>query len=156
MSRAAEAPEFSRPVTLASLQQGSRQLVIEATAAECDALARRFGLEGVRSLSARLELVPKPSGAVSLRGTMRAVVDRACVVTLEPMTERIEAPLSVLFRPEGAAAREVTLDVELEEDEEPLSGGVIDAGEVVAQTMALALDPWPKRPGARLGEEEAS
>jgi hypothetical protein len=147
--RPAATPEFSRPVTVASLRPGGERLAIEATEGERDALARRFGIEGVRALSAELDLVPKPGGTVSMRGRVRAVLDRTCVVTLEPLTETIDTPLSLLFRPEGEDADEIALDVG-EEDEEPFQGGVIDAGEAAAQTVALALDPWPRAAGASL------
>jgi hypothetical protein len=30
----------------------------------------------------------------------------------------------------------------------PIEGGSIDLGEAVAETMALALDPYPRAPGA--------
>ena len=36
---------------------------------------------------------------------------------------------------------------------EPLDDGMIDIGEAVAQQLSLALDPFPRAPGAVLDEE---
>ena len=33
---------------------------------------------------------------------------------------------------------------------EPLSGNLLDVGEIVAEQLSLAADPYPRRPGAKL------
>jgi uncharacterized metal-binding protein YceD (DUF177 family) len=33
---------------------------------------------------------------------------------------------------------------------EPLSGNMLDVGEIVAEQLSLAADPYPRRPGAKL------
>jgi hypothetical protein len=155
MSTACSAlPEFSRPILVAGLRAGGERLVLEATAEECAALALRFGIEGVRSLNAALTVTPKARGVVSVRGRVQARLDRTCVVTLEPLEEEIDAPLAILFRPEGAWERALSLEPE-GEDEEPYHGGVIDLGEAVAQTLALAFDPWPRAAALSSGVEPA-
>jgi uncharacterized metal-binding protein YceD (DUF177 family) len=145
------APEFSRRLAVAALREGGERLALEATAEERAALARRFGIEGVRSLTAALTVTPKAKGAVAVRGRVQALLDRTCVVTLEPLEEEIDAPLAILFRPEGAEGRELSLEAG-GEDEEPYHGGAIDLGEAVAQTLALALDPWPRAAAAAAGQ----
>jgi hypothetical protein len=146
-------PEFSRPVAVAALRQGGEVITLTATAAEAAALAARFGIDGVRSLTATLRLIPKAKGEVSVRGHVRALLDRRCVVSLDPIEEAIDEPIAVLFRPATATEQDVALHVDREEDEEPYAGGDIDLGEHVAQTLALALDPWPRAPGASLPPE---
>lgn len=140
-------PEFSRPVTVATLKPGGEAVTLTATEAERQALARRLGVEGVREVEADLRLTPRGKGMVAMRGRLRATLDRLCVVSLEPIEERIDERLSILFRPEDSPAGEVELDAEAE-DEEPYEGGSIDLGEAVAQTLALVMDPWPRAPGA--------
>jgi hypothetical protein len=151
--------EFSRPVTVAALRQGAETVTLAATAEEEAALARRLGVEGVRKLAAEVTLTPRGKGVVRARGRLTATLDRLCVVTLAPLEEAIDERFTVVFRPDagrpeqgrGAAGQEdeVALDPDAD-DEEPYAGGVIDLGELVAQTLALALDPWPRAPGARL------
>lgn len=147
------APEFSRPVAVATLRQGGETMTLTATPLEEAALARRLGVEAVRGLAAELTVKPRGRGLVSVRGRVRATLGRLCVVSLEPLEEAIDERLSVVFRPageaQGEAAAEVALDPEAV-DEELYEGGEIDLGELVAQTLALALDPWPRAPGAHL------
>jgi hypothetical protein len=38
-------------------------------------------------------------------------------------------------------------------DEIPSENGVVDLGEAVAEQLALALDPYPRAPGAAMPEE---
>lgn len=148
----AATPEFSRPITVAAIRPDGESLALEATEGERAALARRLGVEGVRSLAADLRVAPKAKGAVAVRGRVRARLHRSCVVSLEPLVEEIDAPFAILFRPEGSDEAELALDADAE-DEEPYRGGVIDLGEAVAQTLALALDPWPRAAGAALPEQ---
>jgi hypothetical protein len=44
--------------------------------------------------------------------------------------------------------REVIVSAETEDPPEAVTGGMIDLGETAAQQMALALDPYPRAPGA--------
>ncbi|MEI6556765.1 MAG: DUF177 domain-containing protein [Rhodospirillaceae bacterium] len=149
-------PEFSRPVVALSLAGDQTVREIEASAAECRALARRFRIEAVRSLAAtvRLNRLHGPqSGMVLVRGTLTAEVVQSCVVTLEPVTERVCEEFSALFAPEERLAgseTEVTLDPFAPDEDvpEPMTAGVIDLGELTAQHLSLALDPYPRAPGA--------
>ena len=46
-------------------------------------------------------------------------------------------------------------DVDLEDDEvEPIINGIIDLGELAAQHLGVALDPYPRKPGAAFGEAQ--
>jgi uncharacterized metal-binding protein YceD (DUF177 family) len=47
---------------------------------------------------------------------------------------------------------EIVLDGDAE-PVEPLDDGMIDIGEAVAQQLSLALDPFPRAPGATLEQE---
>lgn len=147
--RPALAPEFSRPVTVATIRPGGETLTLTATEAELAALAARLGVEGVRGLVAEVALKPRGKGVVAARGRLRATLDRLCVISLAPLEEAIDERFSVLFRPAAAPEAEVALDAEAD-DEEPYEGASIDLGELVAQTLALTLDPWPRAPGASL------
>jgi uncharacterized metal-binding protein YceD (DUF177 family) len=141
--------EFPRPITVATIRPSGETLTLTPTEAESAALARRLGVEGVKGLAAEVTLRPRGKGVVSARGRVRATLDRLCVVSLAPLEEAIDERFTVLFRPEEAGEAEVALDAEAE-DEEPYAGPAIDLGEMVAQTLALALNPWPRAPGASL------
>ena len=45
-------------------------------------------------------------------------------------------------------AAEIAIDIEADDAPEPLVAGGVDVGEAVAERLALALDPYPRKPGA--------
>lgn len=140
-------PEFSRPVRIDTLGEGGRALSIEAEVAEREALAKRFGLVTIDSLSAHAEL-RREGDLVFAEGRIRAAVSQACVASAVPVPATIDEPFNLRFVPEGPeAGQEIELDVE-DFDTIDYAGGAIDLGEAVAETLALSLDPFPRAPDA--------
>ena len=150
-------PEFHRPVTVARLRPEGDTIAIEAGPAEREAVRARLGLAGLDRLSAELQLRPLGGGLVSARGSLQADVRQVCVVTLEPFSATLTAPVQLVFRraEPGREMAELDLDVEAE-DEVVYVGPEIDLGEAVVETLALALDPWPRRPGATFAWSDES
>jgi uncharacterized metal-binding protein YceD (DUF177 family) len=143
------APELSRQVRIDTLGAEPRSLTIEADAAECSALAKRFGLPGIASLEAKAELVRK-GAEILATGRLAAAVTQSCVATGAPVEARIDEPFEIVFRPgpeQGRPDEEVELS-ERELDVVFYDGASIDIGEAVAETLALSLDPYPRSPGA--------
>jgi uncharacterized metal-binding protein YceD (DUF177 family) len=139
-------PEFSRPIRLAP---EPRDVVLEASVAERAALAARFGILGIHALAARLALRPEPGGTIRARGTLSAEVEQACVVTLDPVRQRVEATIDLRILGEGETPADEDPD---SPDEIESEGGAVDLGEAVAEQLALALDPYPRAAGAELPE----
>jgi uncharacterized metal-binding protein YceD (DUF177 family) len=147
-------PEFSRPERIDAIGERARIVAIAADEAERAALAARFGLMSVDALAAELTLRREVAG-IAARGRVTAAVVQACVVTDAPVPARIDEPVALLFVPEGGVANEeVELSAE-DLDVVPYTGGAIDLGEAAAETMALALDPFPRAPGAEAALREA-
>jgi uncharacterized metal-binding protein YceD (DUF177 family) len=156
-------PEFSRLYRLDELGGGPRAVTIEANGAERAALAARFKLIGIDRLDAAVTLV-RDGDTVIATGTLTAQVTQACVASGEPVPAPVSEAFALRFVPEGAApaAEEVELG-EADLDELTYAGGSVDVGEATAQTLALALDPFPRAPGAEeklraagvMGEEDA-
>jgi uncharacterized metal-binding protein YceD (DUF177 family) len=142
-------PEFSRSVRPESAPPGGQTLRLVATDAERAALARRFGLPAVVLLEAELELRPAHGGRARATGRLRAQVEQFCVVTLEPFGQSIEEPLDFVLLAPGEEPDEEALDPDAP-DEVEQDGAGCDLGEAVAQTLSLALDPHPRKPGAEL------
>lgn len=147
-------PEFSRPVRVNSLPAPGRTFAIEAKPGECAALARRFDLIAIKSLKASLHL--RPAGRqVRLEGDLSAVVVQRCVVTLEPIEATVEERFEMCYA-EGEededarfSERDIVLEYEGEDLPDPIVCGIVDIGEAVAEHLALALDPFPRKPDAR-------
>jgi uncharacterized metal-binding protein YceD (DUF177 family) len=143
------APEFSRVVRVDTIGEQPWPMAVVAEEKERAALARRFGLLGLAKLEATLTL-SRRGDEVAVHGRLSAAVTQACVATAEPVAVEVEAPFDILFRPrpDPAAAEE---EVELTESEMDVvfhAGADIDVGEAVAETLALALDPFPRAPDA--------
>ena len=150
MSKAPEGQaEFSRPVSTESIGQRDQLHEIEATEAERAALARRFDLVSLDAFRATIRLRRMNRGLIEAKGRIEAEVVQSCVVTLEPVPARISEAFKVLYSTAPVLPqREVIVSAETEDPPEPVNGGVIDLGETAAQQMALALDPYPRAPGA--------
>jgi len=142
--------EFSRTVRIDTLGATPRILSIAADENERAALVRRFGLIGLDRLEAEVS-VSRADADVEVVGALRAAATQACAISGEPVAETIDAPFRLLFRPELTDAASSDEEVEIGEQELDIvfyDGGQVDVGEAVAQTLALALDPFPRAAGA--------
>lgn len=144
---AATAAEFSRPVAAEALAAGAA-FRDAASPSECAALARRFGVEAVWAFSFQIEAAPWGPGGLRLRGRAEARLTQTCVVSLEPLEKVVSEPVERFLAPANRLAEaQALLDPDLDEAPEPL-GGPVDLGEIAAETVALAIDPYPRAPGA--------
>jgi len=153
MNMQAKTSELVRPIDVAALRlQGQQSIEIEASAAERTAIAKRLGVPKIDLLSAGLVAEPWKGEGVRVHGEYRAVLEQTCVVTLEPIPVTLSEPVEVFFAAESAAPDqelEEMLDPEAPDPPEPLpASGFIEAGELVVQLLAVALDPYPRKPGA--------
>lgn len=139
--------EFSGPVRIDTIGTAPREIAIEADADERAALARRFGIETLEALSA-MASVTRQGEEIRACGRLSARIVQLCVASNVPLPAAIDAPFDIAFRtgpPDSAP------EIELSEEECDVvfyEGGAIDLGEAVAETLALAIDPYPRAPGA--------
>lgn len=148
----AGANEFSRLVAIDSIGPKAQARKIEAGEDERRGLAERFGLLALERLSASLELSRPAVEMVRAKGHLVADVVQSCVVTLEPVPAHIEADFACSYAGGARPEAEVDLDPLAEDEIEALVGAQIDIGETVAQQLAIALDPYPRAPGAAWSE----
>jgi len=91
---------------------------------------------------------------VRVKGNVKAKIVQACVVTLEPVESDIDEDFEHIFVPEDSklarapsvAAGEMVLDPDGPDLPDTFTGDTIDAGAVVAEFAALAIDPYPRKP----------
>ena len=153
-SGASATPEFTRRVDVSRLPPGGTVYEVHATPAERAALAERFDLLALERLEAEVRLDRLSGGLLRLSAALKADVVQACVVTLEPVPDRIDEPFAVLYRA-GAEAGETAVVLNgASELVEPLPGDILDIGEAVAQQLSLALDPYPRAAGAIVAAPE--
>ena len=141
-------PEVQRAFPVGKVGDGVR-VVVEASVAECRALAGRMRLVAVQSLTCRFDLRREVGDCVAAAGMLRAVVVQSCVVSLEAFEAEVVESFSLRFVPEGTERDDLDLE---SDDEVPYAGGVLELGEAASEQLALALDPFPRRPGAEMEE----
>lgn len=146
--------ELHRPVTLDRIGSLGLDFAVEATPAECAALADRMSLPAVHALSCTFHLIREGRDKVYARGHLRARVIQTCVVTLDDFEAELEEVFQVRFVPSGEESDDLDPD---SDDEIPFEGNAIDLGEAAAEQLGLALDPYPRMPGVALEalEDEA-
>ncbi len=150
-------PEFSRTVRIDTLGPSVRMLSIGADEAERAALARRFGLQAIEHLSAEAELT-RSGDSVRASGTLSAKVTQSCVATGAPVEEDVAEDFRIEFRPHPAASGSADEEIELGEGELDVvfyDGAAVDVGEAVAESLSLALNPYPRCPDADAALSEA-
>ena len=140
-------PELSRPINIASIEKKEVTHQIEATKDECHALAERFGLIAVSSLTAHVTLTPWRSPSIfRVEGIVMANVIQTCVVTLDQFSQQITEQFVEFFGPDSIIhqASDDSSDIPSDIPYEPFTkDNMIDLGEVIAQYFFLALDPYP-------------
>lgn len=139
--------EFERFHDVRQLPMGA--VTLEATPAECAALAARFGLVAVNWLKA--EIVLGADGpTVRAQGRLQADVVQSCAVSGEDLAARIDEPVALRFVP-AESRPEDEEEIELDAaacDEIEMDGTRFDLGEALAQGLALAIDPFATGPKA--------
>ena len=147
-------PEFSREIDVR--QAEGKHMLLAATADECAALARRFALVRIDRLKAELVLSRVENGAEG-RGQLRAAIVQICAVSGEDLPVTIDEPIFFRFvAAEAERGPDEEVEIALDEcDEIEFSGTMIDIGEAVAQSLALAIDPFAVGPNAEQARRKA-
>jgi uncharacterized metal-binding protein YceD (DUF177 family) len=138
------------PVDVGGLPADGAEFELAPNAADRAVLAAHAGVDAIPALTARLQVRPEGNGAVTVEGSLQATVTQTCVVTLEAFDNAIAETISMRFAPPGANAGEAqgSIGPELDEPPDPLEGETLDLAAVVAEFLVLAVDPYPRKPGA--------
>jgi len=145
---------WSRKVKLAELDRGPVRVRLEPDADARKAIARRLGLRSLPSLRGDITVKPWLDGA-EIGGRFEAVVEQVCGVSLEPFEDGLDGDIELRAVPAGSpnlpsesAGGELELDLDAPDPPDELDSDEIDLGEVLVEHLALAIDPFPRKPGA--------
>lgn len=129
-----------------------RNIARIADAGERALLAKAFNVLSVEALATSGVIKPKGAGRLRMTGRATATVRQACVVTLEPVEQSIDEPFEIEFWPPDQIAPETRPEVEIDPDNtpEPLDDEIVPYGRIVYETIATAIDLYPRAPGASL------
>jgi hypothetical protein len=153
MTEDAQLPILSRPLKVDEIRDGASDEIV-ATEAELKAVAKTLDLVALDRLTFAYRIDHGGGGRLALTGTLNADAKQTCVVSLEPVEARLEVPVEMEFwpaellpRPERDASEPGGAGVL--DWPEAIRDGKIDLGPIICETLATALDPYPRRPGAR-------
>jgi len=144
------------PVTVAQVPDTGLHREIEASAREREAVAEVAGLREIAFAHASFDVTPMSGGRFNVAGRVRARIGQTCVVTLDPIENDIDEEIDLIFAPEAEVRQLADLieegqdseGAEVAEQPEPIINGVIDLGRLATDALFLAIDPYPRKPGA--------
>ena len=139
--------ELERMVPLDGVSARGTEIVVEATEEERAALGCRLAIPAVLQLRCRFRLRRATAGTVDADGTLEARVVRTSIITLDDFTQDVAEAFELRFVPAGQEGDDEDPD---SPDEIPYEGVALDLREAAAEQLALALDPYPREPGAAL------
>ena len=146
--------DFAHQLSLARIRDGER-LDLRADEAERGVIAERLRLPSLGRFDAHVTLT-RDAERVGATGRIKAQLEQSCVATGEPVPSAIDEPFELLFLPEPNTAADD--EIELSESDCDVvfhDGAAIDLGSALADTLALALDPYPRCADADTALREA-
>lgn len=151
---------LSFPVNVRSLPPKGLDLALKTDEQECKKLAQNHNLLAVDNLNAEFHLGSWKKRGIRVQGVISAAVVQECVVTGEPVENKIHETVDVIFVPEDSNlakpgnddSYEIFLDAEGPDAPEVFSGNHIDIGAVAEEFFELALDPYPRKADAQFDE----
>ena len=128
----------------------------EPSAEVCGSLAAELEIRALRKLRFEGRLSPEGRADWRLDGALGATAVQDCVVTLEPVTTRVDVEVERLFAadagPGPAGETEMAEDADLVE---PLPE-TLDLRALLAEALLLELPRFPRADGAELGLSTAA
>ncbi len=156
--RVPEEPLLDASIRLDALPPEGRSIAVTANDEQRERLAERLDLSTVERFEARLE-AKKFKGGIEVKGQLQAEITQPCVVTLDPVTQKIDEPVERIFLPghEHTATyqpgAEIFVDLEDENLPDRFEGPEIDLSELLIEVLSLAIDPYPRKEGAEVPPE---
>jgi hypothetical protein len=154
------APEWSFLIDADKVSHAPLKIMIQPNPEERKLLSQRLGLKSLDSLKADI-VFSLQSGKIHADGVFEAQVKQVCVVSGKPINSTLKESFEAWFsdRDRTVSLAKIRKEKEVEkgkvempimeesEDPEPIIDGKIDAGELVAQYLSLAIDPFPHAEG---------
>lgn len=142
------ANEFSHVIKLSEVGSHSRHIQLSADEAARAGLMARFDLAALDCLKAEISLAHDAKGVVAT-GRFTADLAQYCIASHDPVPAQMDEAVHIRFIAEPVMSGEVELELEADDCDTMFHDGqIIDLGEAVAQSLGLALNPYPRSPEA--------
>ncbi|MGJ8546716.1 MAG: YceD family protein [Sulfitobacter sp.] len=116
-------------------------------------IAQEMGLDGLRKLSFKGQIIADGKNDWRLDARLGATVIQPCVVTLAPVTTRIEEDVTRRFISDFSHPDEPEVEMPDDDNSEKL-GTWIDPEAIMIEALTLALPLYPRADEAALGSKQ--
>lgn len=119
-------------------------------------LALLLDLQQCEQFEVLFHIRPLGQRRLHMKGRVVARIVQACIVTLDPIATHLDVPIDCEFWPEEQLAppgAEVVIDPAMAEPPEPITGGKLEIGRAAYEVLAVNIDPYPSKPGAKFDWE---
>ncbi|QMV02330.1 DUF177 domain-containing protein [Devosia sp. D6-9] len=155
MTKRPEDSALDASLRIDHLPPEGRDLKLSANAEQRAALTERLRISDLEKLDVSLNVAPF-RGGIRVLGRLQARVVQPCVVSFVPVTQDIDEPIDRVFLPgrekQHAPGAEVFIDMEEEDAPDYFEGPEVDLTELIVETLSLAIDPYPRAPGASVAD----
>ncbi|MET0435957.1 MAG: DUF177 domain-containing protein [Devosia sp.] len=149
------APLFDAIVRIDKLPTAGRSVSVDADEPTRARIAEELKLIAVERFVAELTVAPL-RGGLRAQGRLKARIVQASVVSFEPVSQNIDEAVDRVFLPVGQTAHapapgtEIFIDLEDDDFPDHIDGPEVDLSALLIETLALAIDPYPRREGEDL------
>ncbi|WP_298297537.1 DUF177 domain-containing protein [uncultured Litoreibacter sp.] len=141
-------PLFFRTADLP--QKRITPLEFAADAAQRAAMAADLGVAQIKKLAFKGTLRAAGKTDWTLTGHLGATVVQPCVITLDPVTTRVEENVTRHYISDWQDPEDAEVEMPGDDTSEPL-GAEIDVMATITEALSLAIPAYPRANGAELG-----
>ncbi|GHF29050.1 metal-binding protein [Kordiimonas sediminis] len=145
---------FSKVIRASEVTSKPENFHITAKPEDLNAIKDRLLIVDIESLEATASVsAVKNSKGIEISGEIKSRLTQECVATGDPVQETVDSPFSLLLLPanevEVLDAEEAYMDPDAPEYD-VLEGDDVDLGEVIVQTLAVTMEPYPRAEGVEI------
>ena len=152
-------PQFLLNITTMPKAGYARKLSPDST--ELETIAQSCGLSAIAVFEATVECRPWHRDGVTVSAHIKAEIEQACAISLEPIFSVIDTEFSAHFVPQTSRLAlplkqvdgEIVFEFEGEDAPDILEGEEVDLWEVVLEYFNLEIDPFPRAEGQEIPAE---
>ena len=150
--------DWAHEFRLHQLSRGPVTITLAPDADQRAAIAKALELESLSAFTTTMVASPWMDG-VALQGRLTATVEQVCGVTLDAFEQIIEADIELRAVPAtsphalSSDGGEIEHDADSPDAPDVMVGDSIDLAAYAVEHLALALDPFPRKPGATFAYE---
>jgi uncharacterized metal-binding protein YceD (DUF177 family) len=154
---------LSRPIETSAIPAAGLERTITSDAGQRAAIAEAYDIPEVRALAAEFSVEREAGGVIRVKGRVTAEIVQSCVVSLDPVEQSIDEAIDIRLVEPGsrraqAAPRpgaELLTDPGEADPPDVLNEPTLDLGAIAVEHFLLAVDPYPRAPGAELPADVA-